>query len=121
VVVDAGSAITVDVMEEGRHLGGFILPRVYSFLQMFGNISDRLISDIEWQIDLNKLPKSTDEALNFAIFSSIVRSVESVREGRDLYLCGGDGERLVPFFKGAIYRKDLVFEGMKRVIKECGC
>ena len=121
MVVDAGSAITVDVMSKGVHLGGFILPGILSYKESFAKISTTLIFDVDENIDIKKLPKNTDEALNFAIFNSIYLMIRDVLEDKKLYFTGGDGEKLSKNFKRSVYKKDLIFLGMKRAIKEIGC
>ncbi len=122
VIVDAGSAITVDVMKNGTHLGGFITLGLRSFEQSFANISDSLIFNINNNIDLSILPQSTDKALNYSVFQAIVLSIKSVlKRDQKIYFCGGDGKVLIPFFENSEYRENLVFDGMKQVIKESGC
>ena len=118
IIVDAGSAITVDVMEKGVHKGGFILPGVESFRQSFANISDRLDYELDKSIDLNKLPKDTKEALSFATFGSVKCLIDSVKDDKKMILTGGDGELFLRFFKDSVYKKDLIFDGMREVI---GC
>jgi len=121
VIIDAGSAITVDIMSEGKHQGGFITLGLHSFRQSFAKISDALEFEIDENIDLNTLPQNTKDALNFATFQAVVGAIEKVRGDLPLVFCGGDGEKLLRFFKDASYHDSLVFEGMKEVIKESGC
>lgn len=121
VIVDAGSAITVDIMIAGVHQGGFIMPGVASFEQSFATISDALVYTLDENINLDLLPQNTKEALSFATFQAIVGAIEKVRGDLPLYLCGGDGAKLLHFFDDAQYHDTLVFEGMKEVIKESGC
>jgi type III pantothenate kinase len=121
VIVDAGSAITVDVMSKGEHLGGFILPGILAYKESFAKISTTLIFDVDENIDIKKLPKNSNEALNFAIFNSIYLMIKDVLEDKKLYFTGGDGEVFSKKFKESVYKKDLVFAGMKRAIKEMEC
>jgi type III pantothenate kinase len=118
VIVDAGSAITVDVMRDGVHKGGFITLGLEAFRKSFATISPNLEFTLNEKIDLLVLPNSTKDALNFATFGSICALIEQVREDLPLIFCGGDGKRLMSQFEDATFREDLVFEGMKRVI---GC
>ena len=118
VVVDAGSAITVDRMRDGRHEGGFILPGFSATKDSFANISPKLTYDLKKEISLDRLPLSTQDALLYATIKPVVLSIEAVAEGLPVYLTGGDGKRLLPYLPDATYREDLVFEGMQRVIKE---
>ena len=121
VIIDAGSAITVDIIIEGRHKGGFIMPGLHSFEQSFATISNALVYEIDETIDLDVLPQNTKDALNFATFQAIVGAIEKVRGDLPLIFCGGDGEKLLKFFEDASYHDSLVFEGMKKVIEESGC
>ena len=120
VVVDAGSAITVDVMDSGRHLGGFILPGIRSCKESFVNISPKLVCDLNPSTDLEQLPKNTNDALNYAIFGSIVSMIRQHAFKKRIYLTGGDAKRLHGFLPEATVVPDLVFQGMQKVIKEKG-
>ncbi len=117
VIVDVGSAITVDVMSNGEHLGGFILPGIGAYKESFATISSALIFDIDNNLNLKKLPQNTNEALNFAIFKSIYLMIKEVSDAKKIYFCGGDALMVSRFFKESEYKKDLVFDGMKKVIK----
>ena len=78
VVVDVGSAITVDVMSEGVHKGGFIMPGIGAYHDSLANISSALKFNIDENIDLDKLPQNTNEALNFSTFKSVVLMIKEV-------------------------------------------
>ncbi len=121
VIIDAGSAITVDVMRAGKHQGGFIMIGLRAMQKSFATISDALIYELDEKIDLKSLPQNTQDALNYATFHSVVSAIKAVQGDLPLLFCGGDGEKLMHFFKGASYHNSLVFEGMKEVIKESGC
>ncbi len=122
VVVDAGSAITVDVMEAGVHQGGFILPGIRSFEQSFATISPTLAQKLDLRdVDLTQLPQKTSGALHYGTLKAIVLPILEVAKGRRLYLCGGDAEVLAEYLPRCEVRADLVFEGMQKVIKERGC
>jgi len=92
VVVDAGSAITVDIMENARHLGGFISPGIYAFKKAFGTISEVL--KLEPLPLKNNLPNSTDEALNWGSIGAVKCLIEKVAENKKIYFTGGDGKFL---------------------------
>jgi type III pantothenate kinase len=120
VVVDAGSAITVDIMDHNLHKGGFILPGIRSYKDSFANISSRLIYDLESEISLTGLPQNTNDALLYATMKSIVCMIEIHAADKQVYLTGGDGRRLSYYLKEAVFEEDLVFKGMQKVIKEMG-
>ncbi|NLK67009.1 MAG: type III pantothenate kinase [Campylobacteraceae bacterium] len=120
IVIDAGSAITVDVMVLNTHQGGFIMPGIWSHLKMFKEISPALDIVFNSQIDLECLPQKTADAISFGIVSPIVLAIEHFSKGKKIYFTGGDGSFLAKFFDDAVYDKDLVFRGMKKVLKERG-
>ena len=114
VVIDAGSAVTIDIMENGIHKGGIIMPGIYAFKKAFLDISPVLDLEIK-KFDLDKLPKNTNEALLQGSIGAILKTITSFKG--PYYFTGGDGEFLSSFING-IYIKDLVFRGMKEVVKK---
>ena len=60
IIVDLGSAITVDIMKKGKHKGGFILPGLESYKSIYPNISKKLSFDFEKDTNLDKIPLSTN-------------------------------------------------------------
>lgn len=118
VVVDAGSAITVDLMEEGRHVGGFIMPGLSAVKASFATISSKLEHTLNLEIDMTRLPLSTGEALSYATIKPIVLMIRDTAQGMPIVLTGGDGSSMQRFLPGSVYRENLVFEGMLQVIKE---
>ena len=120
VVVDAGSAVTVDIMKHGVHQGGFILPGIRSCKESFVNISSKLIMDPEKEISLSTLPQNTGDALLYATLKSILLMIAYHARGERIYVTGGDGVRLCEYLHNAEYDGNLVFKGMRKVIKERG-
>ena len=113
VVIDAGSAVTIDIMQNGIHKGGIIMPGIYAFKKAFLDISPVLDMEIK-KFDLDKLPKNTNEALLYGSAGAVLKVIKSFNP--PYYFTGGDGEFLSSFING-IYIKDLVFRGMKEVVK----
>lgn len=58
VIVDAGSAITVDIMDNGYHKGGFILPGISKMLKTYESISPRLKVALNSKPDLKPFRKT---------------------------------------------------------------
>jgi type III pantothenate kinase len=114
-IIDAGSAITVDFMKDNRHLGGVIFPGIFAYKKAFATISNKLNKQL---IPPKDFPNSTQEALWEGSIGSIVCIVKKYNV-TPIYLTGGDGEYLSDFISGT-YIKDLVFRGMKKVLKEKG-
>jgi len=121
VIVDAGSAITVDIMKNAKHKGGFILPGFRAFLKTYPKISKKLKFDFEKEINLDKIPLQTKEAIQYAMMKSIILPIEEVAKNRNIIFTGGDGKLLSGYFKNSVYKKDLIFENMKRIIDANNC
>lgn len=118
VVVDAGSAITVDVVSNSIHLGGFILPGIANYRKIYGQISPRLECEFNTQVSLDAFPQRTMDALSYGVFKGIYLMIKDTVQNKKLYFTGGDGKFLANFFDYAIYDKLLVFRGMKKVMDE---
>jgi len=118
VIVDAGSAITVDVMQNSVHLGGYIYPGISKLLHSYEEISDALKVQRCDEISLDMLPKNTKEAINFAVIKSVVLLVKDVSKDKKIYFCGGDGKMLSSYFENSCYEEDLIFKAMKNIIKD---
>lgn len=121
VIVDAGSAITVDVMEEGNHKGGFILLGLRRFMKSYPKISKKLKFEFEKEINLDKIPLRTKDAIQYAMLKSIILPIKEVSLNKNIIFTGGDGELLSKYFENSIYKKDLIFENMKRIIDANNC
>jgi len=121
IYIDAGSAITIDIKENNKFIGGTILPGIWRVKSCYEDISPRLKIDNLSSVDLNTLPKTTKDALNYGIIAPIIFLVKSInKKDFDIYCTGGDGNILASNLD-AKYDKFLVFEGMKKVIKEYLC
>ncbi len=123
IIVDAGSAITVDLMNsKGQHLGGAILPGFNTSLERFKQILHR--ADFNHpDISKNDEPgcsteaciqidyESTDEAI---VEQLIGRWYQRLASDAALIVTGGDANRLrQPRDRQFRVVPDLVFEGMR--------
>jgi len=120
VFVDAGSAITVDVVEEGRYRGGYIFPGLKALLKSYEDISPVLKTELNKTISLAQLPTTTKEQISYGIIASIKALIDKHSEGKKLYFTGGDGKFLSTFFEDANYDEMLVFDGMQQALKNKG-
>ena len=121
VIVDAGSAITVDIIENGVHKGGFILLGLRRFMKSYPKISKKLKFDFEKNINLDKIPLQTKDAITYAMMKSIILPIKEVSLNKNIIFTGGDGELLSKYFENSQYKKDLIFENMKRMIDANNC
>ena len=121
ILVDIGSAITVDVMKKSKHKGGFILPGIRAYTKIYPQISKKLSFQFSNNINLDKIPLRTNDAINYAILNSIVAPILKVsREYKlPIYFTGEDSKLILKYFKNfdIKYEKDLIFKSMTKIIK----
>lgn len=118
VIIDAGTAITVDVMQNGVHLGGYILPGFGVYTRCLKNISAALDQGLNMGVDLNAFPQNTRDAISYGVFKSVILMLKETCKSSQIFFCGGDGKYLSRFFDNAIYDNSLVFRGMLKTIEE---
>ncbi len=126
VVVDAGTALTVDMLDtDGKHLGGVIAPGYRMMLSsLLGNTSDiaELAEAAAERIGGEEeiAARSTGEAIHSG---SLIALVSLVRHAREflarrtknspwILLCGGDADMLLPLLHNAEIVADLVLRGL---------
>ncbi len=117
VIVDAGSAITLDVMQNGMHLGGYILPGLAAYEETYKRISPALAFPLSPGVCLDSLPQSTSEAISYGVIKSILVMIKHSSKSKALYFTGGDGKFLSKFFEDSIYDASLVFQGMIKTVE----
>lgn len=121
ILVDAGSAITVDYVDSGgRHLGGYILPGL-NMMRRSLQVDAARINFSPQQVAGVSPGMSTSECVNhgFAWLSSglidrIHRDSE-VLGINDILATGGDAERLLHLGLAAVCRPSLVLEGLAAI------
>lgn len=115
VIVDAGSAITVDVIDDGVFLGGFIFAGVRAMSACYRSISPALSYDFNFDLDLDKLPKNSQDAISYGYLKPFYSEVMAFN--LPIILTGGDAHRLKKLFKNAVVDELLLFKGMQRLIQ----
>lgn len=114
VIVDAGSAITVDVVTDNRFQGGFIYPGIHAMRECYKEISPRLDYSFNFELDLDKMPKNSQDALSYGFLKTLY--LEVIRHNKQIYLTGGDAPAFFNIFKDAKVDQMLIFNGMKKII-----
>jgi len=117
VYVDAGSAITVDKVLNGRYIGGYILPGIHSYRKAYTQIAPVLDVELKHSIDTAVLPRSTDSGVSYGTIVPIISSINMISGILPIYFTGGDGEWLSRYFTKAIYSDKLLFEGIRSAIE----
>lgn len=116
VIVDAGSAITVDVVRDDRFIGGFIYPGIRAMAETYAKISPALAFSFNFDLDLDIMPKSSQDAISYGFLKTLYSEVVSYN--LPIILTGGDAAVLQNVFKDAKLDEKLIFDGMKYIIKK---
>ena len=118
LIIDAGSAITVDLVRSGHFEGGFIYPGLDVMLESYKTISPRLDYSLNFELDLDKMPKNSQDAISYGVLRTLYSEV--IRHNKQIYLTGGNAKMLSKIFPEAIVDEQLLFKGMKKMMeREC--
>lgn len=125
LVVDAGTAITLDALDaDGQHLGGQILPGLGLMAQSLGSqtsdlphIGEQLLSQLP---DGERFGRSTDAAIAQGLLGAAVGAIElaiaALPGDAELILTGGDASVLQSRLAHPCeLREHLVLEGLARL------
>ncbi len=118
IIVDAGSAITVDIMANSLHLGGFILPGISAYEKCFSGISDKLRFKLNMSVDFEALPQKTTDALSYGVVKPILMILKDTCKDKKIYFTGGDGKFFSKYFDNSIFDRTLIFRGMKKIVEK---
>lgn len=130
VVVDSGTALTVDLLRaDGCHLGGYIAPGLTLMRQSLAGRSQALASALAEVEKLVSLEPGSDTAT--AIGSAIAamgcglidRARSQLPADATMILTGGDAPYWASVYGGARVEQELVFMGLERYFiqaVECG-
>ncbi|MDB2562274.1 type III pantothenate kinase [Sulfurimonas sp.] len=116
VVVDAGSAITVDLVEAGVFKGGFIYPGIEAMSETYKNISLALDYPFNYDVDISSLPKNSRDAISYGYLKTLYTEV--ISHDKQIFLTGGNAKELLRIFPDAKVNAHLIFDGMKKIIEK---
>lgn len=125
VVVSAGSAITVDAVDQsGQHLGGLILPGYQLMLEALFGKADRIPSQPltlpqNWALGCDTLAciENGFSALMTGLFSEVSQNL--VKDDAQVILTGGAAKELQQYLPKANIDEKLVLKGLGVYIKHC--
>jgi type III pantothenate kinase len=118
IIIDAGSAITIDIKENKRHIGGYILPGLKRLFETYPDISDRLPLINEYNYISDTIPNNTKDAIFYGIFDMIKSFIENLSQNKNIYLTGGDGKTLSNIINNSTYIPNLIFDSMEYIAKK---
>lgn len=121
VVVDCGSAITLDLIDDGgQHLGGYIAPGL-KMMRRALTTSTQGVAVQEAPNLVTLTPGRTTESAVAAAQSAmlvglVTQAITYLQSGCAiepiLFFTGGDAKLLLSYFPGARYQPDLVLDGL---------
>lgn len=121
-VVDCGSAITVDIINDhGKHQGGYIVPGFGILKMALFQSTERVHFSLNEQLNACSPGCDTQQAVSHGSLSMVVSWLNSLYsqlrndygESSYLYLTGGDAGIVARHLGGEIlHRPDLVMEGL---------
>ena len=114
VIVDAGSAITVDIVNNGVFSGGFIYPGIKAMKKTYNTISPALEYEFDFDIDVTKLPLTSQDSISYGFLKILYTEV--VSHDLPIILTGGDASKLAKLFKEAKVDEELIFKGMQNLL-----
>jgi len=116
VIVDAGSAVTVDLVKDRKFMGGFIYPGVQAMSETYKNISAALDYSFNFECDLDIMPKNSRDSISYGYLKALYSEV--ISHDMEIYLTGGDAKKFAKVFPQAKVDERLIFNGMKKIIKK---
>jgi type III pantothenate kinase len=125
IVVDAGSALTIDVVSvDGKHQGGYIVPGLLMAQQaLFANTErviqyDEVSANNSGHDQYKKLGNNTIQCVEYGVINQMIALVKQVHEEYltyEIFFTGGDGELLAGYLGTGTVDKDLVLKGLWQV------
>lgn len=116
VIVDAGSALTIDVMRDGIYEGGFIYPGRKAMQKCYSDISPALEYPFNFELNQTDLAKNSQDAISYGYLQLLASEVSSY--GIPITVTGGDAQEFIKLFKNATLKNRVIFEGMQKVIEK---
>ncbi len=125
-IIDAGSFLTIDIVKNNVHKGGYILPSYEKILTPSVDAMDLKLTGL---VDIKCLPRDTEDAVKNAAFLAIAQFIKYIAEENNLsllILTGGffEDKAMRSLFGEAVgktiefvYEPNLLFLGMLGVIK----
>lgn len=126
IVIDSGSACTIDFMDfNGVYKGGIIIPGLKPFLDIF-KLKAPELPTVPYQLPDDWPGKNTVTSLQWGQLgfyldgiTSAIKKFEQKYGNAEVYLTGGDAKFLYNYLKSTVfYEEFLIVEGMKILYKE---
>ena len=116
-VIGCGTALTIDLIEYGTHLGGYILPNVYMQRHAL-YAGTQQITVKAGRFDSTALGRTTFDAVNHGVLFGVVGAVRAVMMDYPKFnftLTGGGADMINAQLNGKLQvEKELLLKGLRR-------
>lgn len=116
-IIGCGTAITIDIIENSHHLGGYIFPNARLQREAL-DTGTRQIDVQSGSFEQTCLATNTSDAVNHGILLNIVGAIHQIMKTHPqhtLIMTGGDAKLIARHLDyDAIIRQDLLLKGLKR-------
>ncbi|MFQ3251725.1 MAG: type III pantothenate kinase [Glaciecola sp.] len=119
LVVDIGTAMTIDAVENGKHLGGWIVPGVSLMRESLFKNTQRVFGDAENKLSTefaNDTPDCVSNGCNAQILGTLLLAEQQMQKKVkkfELFLTGGDKNLFLNLnIQNKIECENLVLEGL---------
>lgn len=100
LLIDAGTFVTMDVITSTGFKGGFIIPGLKNYLQLFKH--GEQLQDFELHLDIKThLPKVTSDAMSwsYSAFAALAQKLNKEHNITKILITGGQGEQWAKMFE----------------------
>ncbi len=121
IVLDFGTAVTIDVLSDGMFLGGSISPGVYTMMySLFKSAAKLPLINLE-KVPESSIGKNTEDNIRIGILkllgyglNAIVKDVEEeLKKDMKVVVTGGQAKLVLPVLEYDLYDPDLTIKGME--------
>lgn len=122
LIVGCGTALTLDLLDDQQHLGGYILPSLYLQREALA-LGTRRVQVPDGAFDNLQAGRCTEDAVHHGVLLGLVGAIEKLLRQdptRQLILTGGDAALFAKFINapnGLAIRDNLLLEGLMRYFK----
>jgi general secretion pathway protein D len=108
----------VRVEKQGKSLNGSLM--VTQSIKVMGENVDIVASKVRYLVSKTAKLMTIKES-NTLLITDYPKNIETIKKVQqkyklDIILTGGDAKLLLPYIKGSIYKKNLIFNNMKKII-----
>jgi len=121
IILDFGTAITVDVLHEGKFLGGSITPGILTMLySLFKNAAKLPLINLD-EIPKSSIGRNTADNIRIGILKVLAYGLNDVIEDiknelssdMKVVVTGGQSKMILPVLKYDVYDPDITLKGME--------